>query len=338
MEIVIGNFECDNCHVEFSSKPTLLRHVSHKKACKLFYGEDRLEEMRIEGRLKSKRRWWKGHELEAKKKYQVNKDKIKERKKQRYVKAEQRSGTDAGRAFSHFYLFTYNFCKEEAMKTLAKSDFPYDKVYKKAVAHTMDMVMNDHGQKDHKRFSNLYVLNANDPIFKSYDPNKPSEGDKDYPVAEEIEKAMIQAYEYNFKIVVKREMEAWLDSVSLQISEKCRNQGETSAFNMFFDQFCATVFPTINEESLERTFASLEDLDENVDDVEIEQYLAKKYLEFLEKEAIEAAIETDLAYSLQMSLEPKIEKQVRFMKAFESEYLRKAYGGLVEEKIVYLRK
>ena len=60
-------FKCDSCHLEFNEKATLLRHVSHKKVCKSHYGESRLNDMRIEGKLTAKRKWWKDHADEAKK-------------------------------------------------------------------------------------------------------------------------------------------------------------------------------------------------------------------------------------------------------------------------------
>ena len=63
--------KCESCDLEFDNHATLLRHVSHKKVCKLHYGEDRVQDMKIEGKLESKRKWWKSHANEAKKGIQI---------------------------------------------------------------------------------------------------------------------------------------------------------------------------------------------------------------------------------------------------------------------------
>ena len=58
--------KCESCELEFDNRATLLRHVSHRTASKLYYGEDRLQDMRIDGKLESKRKWAKSHVNEAK--------------------------------------------------------------------------------------------------------------------------------------------------------------------------------------------------------------------------------------------------------------------------------
>ena len=125
-------FECESCHLEFDKKATLLRHVSHKKICKEHYGEYRLKDMRIEGELARKRKWWKGHSNEAKQSYQQNKIQIREKEKQKYVKEHVRYETDEGRAFNAFYDFVYDCCKTEAIEKLINTGVAYDKVYKTA--------------------------------------------------------------------------------------------------------------------------------------------------------------------------------------------------------------
>ena len=71
MDVEVQLFECDSCHLEFKQKSTFLRHVSHKKVCKSYYGESRLNDMTIEGKLSAKRKWWQRHADEAKKSYQT---------------------------------------------------------------------------------------------------------------------------------------------------------------------------------------------------------------------------------------------------------------------------
>ena len=85
--------KCESCDLEFDNKATLFRHISHKKVCKLHYG-DRFQEMKIDRRLETKRNWWKSHADEAKKAYKLEKKEICDRKKQKYIKYDQRFKTD----------------------------------------------------------------------------------------------------------------------------------------------------------------------------------------------------------------------------------------------------
>ena len=321
-------FDCENCNLEFESKATLLRHVSHKKVCKSFYGKERLEDMRINNKLESKKKWWKKNSSEAKNKYQLNKAKIKECKKQKYIRSEQRWSTDEGKAFTKFYQYLYNERKEFALEKLEKSGFVYEKVrQKEAEEKAFDLVFTSVSNS----FTKFFHLNA---------PYLMAEFEEDYPIEEATEKAMNDAYEFLLERQIKHQMEDWLNSVSLEISQKCRDQGENSAFNNFFREFCSTLFPKIQEEALNLTFANLEKHCEELEICEekVEKYLEDTYYENLQKLSEKETIESDIGFKITLKLDSSISKQIRFMKAYEGSKTVMQPGGNVIEKIVYLRK
>ena len=55
---------CEGCKDKFNEKSALLRHISHRKSCKTHYGEIRFKQMRTEGKLVAKRKWWQNHAKE----------------------------------------------------------------------------------------------------------------------------------------------------------------------------------------------------------------------------------------------------------------------------------
>ena len=168
------------------------------------------------------------------------------------------------------------------------------------------------------------------PVSKIYDEN--------YGIEDEIEKAMKKAYEVNFDKQIKEDMAKWMESVSERISSKCRDQGENSAFNMFFKEFCESLFPSICEKSLDFAFANIEDYEEDEFAKTIEHFLEKKYFESIEKEASKAAIDSPIGHKLTVNLDSKISKQIRYMKSHEKTVIwRDPYRNTIE-KVVYLRK
>ena len=164
---------------------------------------------------------------------------------------------------------------------------------------------------------------------------------EDCPIEEEVEKAMKESLQYNFDQQIKKDMEKWIDSVSLQISRKCRDQGENSAFNNFFKEFCFTIFPTIQEKSLDFAFSNFEkDCDElNICEEKVEKYLEDRYYESIEELSEKATFDPhyDIGYKLHSKLDSRIAKQVRYMKAFEGCREIVEYGGKLIEKTIYLR-
>ena len=321
-------FDCENCHLEFENRATLLRHISHKKACKSYYGEYHLNDMRIEGRLESKKKWWKENGKKVKNSYQQNKTRIKDAKKEKYVCEKQRRCTDEGKAFVKFYEFVYMERKAEALQKLDESRFAYDKVQKQAEEKAIDLVFTSRSDS----FTRFFVQNV---------PDGYSQFDEDCPIEEEVEKAMKESLQYNFDQQIKKDMEKWIDSVSLQISRKCRDQGENSAFNNYFKEFCFSIFPSIQEKSLDFAFSSFEkDCEElNICEEKVEKYLEDRYYESIEELSEKATFDPhyDIGYKLHRKLDSRIAKQVRYMKAFEGCREIVEYGGKLIEKTIYLR-
>ena len=335
-------FKCDSCHLEFNEKATLLRHVSHKKICKSHYGELRLNDMRIEGKLTAKRKWWKDHADEAKKLYQSNKVEIRKRKQEKHVNAEQRGCTDEGKAFQEFYEFIYNESKHRALEELEDSRFAYDIVKEASTEKTIDLVFT-HGCQSFQAF--FRRNSGSKDVFA-----------EDYPVADEIEKAMEDSYKFNLDGQIKLDMDNWTESVSYRITSKCRDQGEISAFNMFFKEFCETLYPKIQEKSLDFAFENFDYIEtktkeeeeailaqwplarelpqKTVDtsDIGLENMLEKKYFESIKEETIKAAIESNMGDKLSDKLDSKIAKQIRYMKA--QDYKPTVYY-YVDEKFKY---
>ena len=335
-------YKCDSCHHEFNEKATLLRHASHKKICKSHYGESRLNDMRIEGKLTAKRKWWKDHADEAKKLYQSNKVKIRERKREKHVNAKQKGCTVEGKAFQEFYDFIYNESKYTALKELEESRFAYGLVKEGSMEKAIDLVFT-HGCQSFKHF--FSINSGSKDVFA-----------EDYPVVDEIEKAMEDSFNFNLDGQIKKDMEDWIGSVNYRILDKCRDQGEISAFNTFFKEFCETLFPKIQEKSLDFAFENFDYIEtktkeeeeailaqwplarelpqKTVDtsDIGLENMLEKKYFESIKEETIKAAIKSNMGDKLLDKLDSKIAKQIRYMKA--QDYKPTVYY-YVDEKFKY---
>ena len=309
---------CENCHLEFENPATLLRHVSHKKVCKSFYGEDRLIEMRIEGKLESKKKWWRENGKKVTQSYQIKKIRIREAKKDKYV-CEKERRSDPGKAFTKFYEFIYMKEKEHLIDKLKKSGFAYDKVSSQAEGKAIDFVFNSEDDSYVRFFANCAELHING----SYEQNL-IQYFMDITIEEEMERAMKQAFEYNFDKQIKKETSNWIEKVSWHISRKCRDQGENCAFNNFFEEFCSSIFPSIQEKSLDFAFSNIEKdcVELDICEEKFEKYLEDRYYESLEELSKKATFESetgaDIAYKLTLKMNSRISKQIRIMKSLDT--------------------
>ena len=299
---------CENCHLEFENPATLLRHVSHKKVCKSFYGEDRLIEMRIEGKLESKKKWWRENGKKVTQSYQIKKIRIREAKKDKYV-CEKERRSDPGKAFTKFYEFIYMKEKEILLEKLKKSGFAYDKVSSQAEGKAIDFVFNSEDDSYVRFFANCAELHING----SYEQNL-IQYFMDITIEEEMERAMKQAFEYNFDKQIKKETSNWIEKVSWHISRKCRDQGENCAFNNFFEEFCSSIFPSIQEKSLDFAFSNIEKdcVELDICEEKFEKYLEDRYYESLEELSEKATFdsESDIGYKLTIKMDSRISKQM----------------------------
>ena len=326
-------FKCEACNLEFDNKATLLRHISHKKVCKLHYG-DRFEDMKIDANLESKRKWWKNHADEAKKAYKLNQKEICDKEKQKYVKYDQRFKTDEGIAFREFYWLNYEAREKSALEDLKKSEFVSKKVREIAEQKAIDEVF-------WAEFWNIIRL----PQFCKYFSAETEDFDEeDYPG--EFEKAMEKAFEKLLEKQIEIEMKNWMDLAKKQLKTKCSMQCWESAFKMYFKDFCSTLFPSIQDKSFDQAFANFDETDETSEymdkldiidrkidenekgkkdkkyeedlksqrDDKIEGLLKRKYDEALRDESMQATIDCEISFKLSERIESKIEKQIRAMK------------------------
>ena len=79
---------------------TFLRHVSHRKECLLYYGEDFVEEVRKEARNKSKRDW-------AEANSELVKKMRKENPRKRYYVPNKEKYSESGRGFVRVFTTSY---------------------------------------------------------------------------------------------------------------------------------------------------------------------------------------------------------------------------------------
>ena len=133
---------------------------------------------------------------------------------------------------------------------------------------------------------------------------------------------MKEAFEYNFEKQIKKETTVWIDKVSWQISRKCRDQGENCAFNNFFEEFCSTIFPIIQEKSLNFAFSNIEKdcVELDICEEKLEKYLEDRYYESLDELSEKATFDanSDIGYKLTRKMDSRISKQIRYMKSLDA--------------------
>ena len=299
---------CEGCMDEFDEKSALLRHVSHRKSCKEYYGERRFNQMRTEGKLVAKRKWWNTHAQEkiiAMEKIRGDPSKakkVKEMKKQKYVSQYERRNSVTGKAFTKFYFYVYFERKVAALKGL--EDFAYNKCYDNAEAKAIDLTFETNDW--------LTIFNENaGPGFSWVDKNewlRELEYDEDYPFDEEFEPAFQKAFDKFMTKEVAKEMDKWLDKVDYQIYDKCKKQGENTAFVHFYEEFCSNLYIKIQAEALDKVFESIEE--EDLSEHKLEKNYSSIFNDLLEN----ASVSSELADKMSGKLDPKIDKQVRYMK------------------------
>ena len=185
---------CEGCKDEFRDKSALLRHVSHRKSCKEHYGAMRLMQMRYQGKLVAKRKWWKNHgpkktKSDSTKTKKAAKCTSKEVMKQKYVSQDERRNTEKGKAFTKFYFYVYFERKVAALKQL--EEFAYDKFYKDAEEEAIDLTF------ETDDWVTAFNENAG-PGYSWVNKNewlRELEYDEDYPFDEEFEPAFKKVFD-----------------------------------------------------------------------------------------------------------------------------------------------
>ena len=135
------------------------------------------------------------------------------------------------------------------------------------------------------------------------------EYDEDYPFDEEFEPAFEKAFDKHLEKEIHKGMDRWLDKVDIQIYLKCKKQGENTAFTHFYEEFCSHLYTKIRDEAVDKVFDSIEE-----EEAMWEEKLDQTYVIIFDDLLEEASVSSDLADKLSEKLDPKIEKQVRYMK------------------------
>ena len=298
---------CEGCKDEFRDKSALLRHVSHRKSCKEHYGAMRLMQMRYQGKLVAKRKWWKNNGPKKTKSDSTMTKKAakctsKEVMKQKYVSQDERRNTEKGKAFTKFYFYVYFERKVAALKQL--EEFAYDKFYKDAEEEAIDLTF------ETDDWVTAFNENAG-PGYSWVNKNewlRELEYDEDYPFDEEFEPAFKKVFDKYFEKEIVQRIDSWLDTVDNRIYSKCKKQGENTAFAHFYEEFCSNLYNKIQTGTLDKVFDLIEE--DAISEHKLDQNYSRIFNDLLE----DASVSSELADKLSKKLDPKIEKQVRFMK------------------------
>ena len=294
---------CEGCKDEFKEKSSLLRHVSHRKSCKAHYGPMRLMQMRYQGKLVAKRKWWTNHGQEKTKSDSANTKKAaKEVRKQNYVSQYERRNSEKGKAFTKFYYYVYTERKAAALKEL--EEFAYDKFYSDAEEEAIDLTF------ETDDWVTIFNKNAG-PGYSWVNKNewlRELEYDEDYPFDEEFEPAFRKVFDKHLEKEILERIDNWLYTVDNQIYDKCKKQGENTAFAHFYEEFCSNLYNTIQTETLDKVFDFFEE--DEISEHKLDQNYSRIFNELLE----DASVSSELANKVSKKLNPKIQKQISFMK------------------------
>ena len=247
-------YSCKLCYQPFETKSSLLRHISHKKICREHYGEAKFEDMRRNSRLASKSNWNKKQTAKEAKRYQTEKEKCKIDSKRRYVSAGLRKGYPDGEAFSTVYKQLFEACHENIGedKLFDRSfDVVHDTVYAQSVDHIMKST----------DYQEIFVENTMDLELEETDDE----------IANEIEKAMKEAFENYSEIQLNKSANDWTHKKENEVFYRCFERGERRAFSNHFEEFKATIYQDSVNNAMDEAF---EKFDQNGDQVEqkIEKY------------------------------------------------------------------
>ena len=300
-------YTCESCKDEFKEKSSLLRHVSHRKSCKQHYGPMRLMQMRYQGQLVAKRKWWKNHGQEKTKSDSATIKKTakctpKEVMKRKYVSQYERRNTEKGKAFTKFYFHVYHERKVAALKEL--EEFAYDKFYSNAEEEAIDLTF------ETDDWVTIFNENAG-PGYSWVNKNewlRELEYDEDYPFDEEFEPAFRKVFDKYLEKEILERIDSWLDTVDNQIYDKCKKQGENTAFAYFYEEFCLNLYNKIQTEALDKVFDLIEE--DAMSEHKLDLSYSQKFNDLLE----DASVSSELANKVSKKLDPKIQKQVSFMK------------------------
>ena len=255
--LAVTMYPCNCCKVVFKEKSSLLRHISHKPLCKKYYGEEKVNDMRREARLASKRKWKNDHSEQEKEKYQSQKEKYRKYHQDRYVNAQKMNKSKEGETFQKLYMAAYS--KAERILWDKLYDGAFEKINDNAIEQALDNTFESSG------FQKLFNKN----VGFHYDEDGDAAYEKDCDVYEEIEKAIEDTYERKYDEKIEELALEWIRTRELNITVNCLEKCKRKAFTKHFNEFESRHFDGIEDMAMDDAFLVLLSKDaENLEKVE----------------------------------------------------------------------
>ena len=285
-----NTYKCKHCKKPFHEESSLLRHISHKIACKDHYGEE-LKEMRRVARLQSKRscnqRWAKVNDQAER--YEREKEQRKIKAKKRYQNKKLPKNSLKSEAFEKLYLAIYELIEAEVTNAKLHS-LAHKAVYCDAYDLSMDLAMTDWEEIMKKNIKNCKDWEIED----KYDLNT------------EIEKAHEDTFQLHLAKSTEHFVDSWVHEQQANIYRRCWSKGESRAKN-FFQDFCNDLFPIIEDHAMDFAFTKsvsrMENTSLEMDDFKIGWYLEKDFeYAFSRKEVVISVIESELCQKIKAIL------------------------------------
>ena len=219
-------FSCDFCHEKYDQESSLLRHITHKKVCCNFYGEDRVSQMKRQSRLLSKRKWHRNHPESRSSEKTVLK---KAKQKKTYIPVHIIK-SDEGQAFSKFYELIYHECESNFINDVL-CDKAYDAVYDVVYNKAMDMAL------------------KSDDYIKAVDDLKEDD---------QVEQILNTHLDQNFHAQIDQEIDEWIKTKQLEMYEKCYKRIEKQCFSLHFQDFCDNDYAKFQTNNIDMEKTELE--------------------------------------------------------------------------------
>ena len=319
-------FKCEACLQEFAAQSSLLRHLSHKIICEDHYGFEKVDKMRFEAKMSSKRKWRQKKLAEDKLKYQKDKyeanadgvpiKKPKEDGYYSYVSESTRRKTFDGESFLKLFQSIY---EEEKSKILSDLNEFLDEKFSATVKEdALDLTFTDSFQYE-------VAFNKQNPeIFEDFITS----GEVEALVANNLEKAMETAFQVNCEKKLDDAKSEWINELKILFSKRCLKQTENFVFRNYFGKFQATTFLVIMEKALDETFnQKIDEIKEDdfekwwkygcdTFDEKLEWFLEEKCSDVL-NELAKSSCDTNMENLVRAKICKAMKKQVDFLKSFD---------------------
>lgn len=289
-------FACEICSKEFQSNSGLLRHVSHQTICRNYYGENKLADMRTEARLESRRKWNKKQAVHESKRYEIERDKRKEKSRQRYVNSTVRKRSQEGEAFKDFLNHIFNECMTDIGKNRLferSHEVMHDRVYEKAIDHAMGS----------QAYIGIFWKNVN-----HFHGEEITYEDR---IEEELGIALEAAFDKFYDDNIGKEQNQWTHCKERFIYIKVSSQCERTAFANHFEEFKSTIYNDAMTKAMDTAFEK--EFEEDISDWNLELGLKKSFKETFDNELEKASVESNISKIITKRIMKAMNKQVRIL-------------------------